>query len=185
MCWLSLDILILLSMYKISMTNSPSASKGNCTPPNRIAPSFMDTLKVLLFPVLQMLPLALRLTPGNGLTEFFNWPPSFIIWKSLRPADARVDQLSPSVCVPHSSCHSPTRMSRSTSAPFWLEIKSSMTSSTPVPADIVDNKICLASGLFCRTNVVPCTCFPLKYVCSQHGISMLCQANPLLHLQEA
>jgi len=61
-------------------------------------------------------------------------------------------------------------MSRSTSAPFWLEIKSSMTSFTPVPADIVDNKICLASGLFCRTNVVPCTtdCFGkmMKY---KHG----------------
>jgi len=57
----------------------------------------MDTLKVLLFPVLQMLPLALRLTPGNRLTEFFNWPSPFIIWKSLRPADATDDQLSPSV----------------------------------------------------------------------------------------
>ena len=51
-CWLSLDILILLSMYKISMTNSPRVSKGNCTPLTRTAPSLMDTLKVLLFPVL-------------------------------------------------------------------------------------------------------------------------------------
>lgn len=31
------------------------------------------------------------------------------------------------------------------------------TSSTPVLADIADNKICLGSALFCRTKVVPCT----------------------------
>ena len=36
--------------YKISMTNSPWVSKGNCTPPIWTAPSFMDTRKVLLFP---------------------------------------------------------------------------------------------------------------------------------------
>lgn len=43
----------------------------------------------------------------------------------------------------------------------------SHTSSTPVFADIVDNKICLGSALFCRTKVVPCTtdCFEnmMKY----------------------
>lgn len=38
--------------YKISITNSPWASKGNCKPPTLTAPSFMDMVKVFPLPFL-------------------------------------------------------------------------------------------------------------------------------------